>query len=168
MTLFIENSRPPLLILCRWLAKTHIAIFMRDSTYAFAIVEMGHLLALAIFGGAILLVNLRFLNLAFRMQPASQVAQELLPLTAGGVVATFISGLFLFLGGAVRYYHNPAFRLKIVLFLIALLFHFILQIRTAREAPVQGNTSLWLKVSAVVSLLLWFTIGLAGRAVGYV
>jgi hypothetical protein len=123
---------------------------------------------LAIFGGAILLVNLRFLNLAFRMQPASQVAQELLPLTAGGVVATFISGLFLFLGGSVRYYHNPAFRLKIVLFLIALLFHFILQIRTARQAPVQGNTSLWLKVSAVVSLLLWFTIGLAGRAVGYV
>ena len=164
----IVQSRSLLLVLCHWLARTHIAIFMRDSTYAFAIVEMGHLLALAIFGGPILLVNLRFLNLAFRMQPASQIAEELLPLTAGGVAAMFVSGLLLFLGGTVRYYHNPAFRLKIVLFVIALLFHFTLQIRTAREAPVQGNTSLGLKLSAVVSLLLWLTIGLAGRAVGYV
>jgi hypothetical protein len=168
MTLLTAPFRSPLLVFCHWLARTHAGIFMRDSTYAFAVVEIVHLLALAVFGGAILLVDLRFLNLAFRMQPVSQVAHELLPLTAGGVFAMFVSGLLLFLGGTVRYYHNPAFRLKIVLFVIALLFHFTVQIRTAREAPVQGNTPLWLKLSAAVSLLLWFTIGLAGRAIGYV
>jgi hypothetical protein len=39
-----------------WLAQTHIGVVMRDSTWAFAIVEIGHLIALAVFGGAILLL----------------------------------------------------------------------------------------------------------------
>jgi hypothetical protein len=141
---------------------------MRDSTYGFAIIEIGHLLALAVFGGAILLVDLRFLDLGFKMQPTAQVARELLPLTLGGVTVMFLTGFLLFMGGTVRYYHNPAFRLKIVLFFTALVFHFILQVRVARQRPVQQKTSLWLKVCAVVSLLLWLTIGLAGRAIGYV
>ena len=37
----------------------------------------------------------------------------------------------------MRYYHNPAFRLKMLLFVIALVFHFALQIRVARQAPEQ-------------------------------
>ena len=42
-----------LLRLCHWLGRTHLGLFMRNSTYAFAVVEIGHLLALAVFGGAI-------------------------------------------------------------------------------------------------------------------
>ena len=157
-----------LLTICHWLAKTHLGIVMRDSTYGFAIVEIGHLLALAVFGGAILLVDLRFLDLGFKMQPTAQVARELLPLTLGGVIVMSITGFLLFMGGTVRYYHNPAFRLKMLLFFIALSFHFILQIRVARQHPVKQRNSGWLKAAAVVSLILWLSIGLAGRAIGYV
>ena len=141
---------------------------MRDSTWDFAIVEVGHLLAFAIFGGAILLVDLRFLNISFRTQPASRVARELLPLTVGGVVAMFISGFLLVANGPVRYYYNPAFRLKMVLFLFALFFHFSLQIRVARQIPSDEKNSIWLKVGAAISLVLWLSIGVAGRAIGYV
>jgi hypothetical protein len=141
---------------------------MRDSTYAFAIVEICHLLALAVFGGAILLVNLRFLGVAFKLQPISLVARELLPLTGGGVVAMFISGFLLFMGGSMRYYHNPAFRLKMILFVVALVFHFFLQVRASRQSSELSLNSNLLKLGSVVSLLLWFSIGLAGRAIGYV
>jgi hypothetical protein len=153
---------------CHWIGRTHLGLFMRNSTYAFAVVEIGHLLALAVFGGAILLVDLSFLGFAFKPQPASQVARELLPLTAGGVLAMAVTGFLLFMGGTMRYYHNPAFRLKIVLFAIALAFHFILQIRVARQSPELTTNSAWLRIGSVVSLLLWLTIGLAGRAIGYV
>jgi hypothetical protein len=157
-----------LLAFCHWLAKTHISIVMRDSTYDFAIVEVVHLVALAIFGGAVLLVDLRFFGLGFKTQPTSQVARELLPLTVGGVGAMFLSGSLLFLGGPVRYYHNPAFKLKIVLFFIALFFHFALQIRATRRPLDEEGNSAWVKMGAVLSLLLWLSIGLAGRAIGYV
>jgi hypothetical protein len=157
-----------LLKFCHWLGRTHLGLFMRNSTYAFAVVEIGHLLALAVFGGAILLVDLRFLGVAFKLQPTSQVARELLPLTAGGLLAMSFTGVLLFMGGTMRYYHNPAFRLKMLLFVIALVFHFALQIRVARQVPELSSNSRWLKFGSVVSLLLWFTIGLAGRAIGYV
>ena len=157
-----------LLKFCHWIGRTHLGIFMRDSTYAFAIVEICHLLALAVFGGAILLVNLRFLGVAFKLQPISLGARELLPLTGGGVVAMFISGFLLFMGGSMRYYHNPAFRLKMILFVVALVFHFFLQVRASRQSSELSLNSNLLKLGSVVSLLLWFSIGLAGRAIGYV
>jgi len=153
---------------CHWLAKSHIGVIMRDSTWGFAIVEIGHLLALAIFGGAVLLVDLRFLGLGFRTQSKSQVARELLPLTVGGVILMFVSGFLLMANGPIRYYYNPAFRLKMCLFFLALCFHFILQTRVARQTLKGEDNSRWLKAGAIVSLVLWFSIGLAGRAIGYV
>jgi hypothetical protein len=150
-----------------WLANTAIGIAMRDSTWGFAIVEVGHLLALAIFGGAVLLVDLRLLGWGFNTQPTSKVARELLPLTAGGVLVMFISGALLLASGPMRYYYNPAFRIKMWLFLLAVFFHFILQTATARRASTQIS-SIWQKAGAVTSLLLWLSIGLAGRAIGFV
>ena len=157
-----------LLSLCHWLATSRIGILMRDSTWDFAIVEIGHLLALAVFGGAVLAVNLRFLGLGFKTQPASRVARELLPLTSGGVVIMLLSGFLMVANGPVRYYYNPAFRIKMILFVLALFFHFALQIAVARQAAGQEKSSVWLKMGAAFSLLLWFSIGLAGRAIGYV
>lgn len=153
---------------CHWLAKSHLGIIMRDSTWGFAIVEIGHLLALAVFGGAVLLVDLRFLGVGFKTQSKAQVARELLPLTVGGVTVMFVSGFLLMANGPIRYYYNPAFRLKMFLFFLALCFHFILQTKVARQTLEWENNSGWLKAGAIVSLVLWFSIGLAGRAIGYV
>jgi hypothetical protein len=141
---------------------------MRSSTWDFAIVEVGHLLALAVFGGAVLLLDLRFLGLVFRTQPVSEVARELLPLTGGGVIVMFVSGVLLVANGPVRYYFNPAFRIKMILFVLALFFHFTLQFVAARRAPAREKHSIWFRTGAVLSLLLWLSIGVAGRAIGYV
>ena len=157
-----------LLSFCHWLSHSRIGIIMRDSTWDFAIVEVGHLLALALFGGAVLLVNLRFLGLGFKTQSASEVARELLPLTGGGVMVMLMSGFLLVANGPVRYYYNPAFRIKMALFVLALFFHFALQIAVAHQRPGREKSSVWLKVGAAFSLLLWFSIGVAGRAIGYV
>jgi hypothetical protein len=150
-----------------WLAQTPIGIAMRDSTWGFAIVEIGHLLALAIFGGAILFLDLRLLGLLFTRQPAPQVARDFLPITAGGVIVMFVSGALLLASGPMRYYYNTPFRIKMVLFLIAVFFHFTLQIGVARKNPLQDRSTPWRKAAAAVSLFLWVSIGLAGRAVGY-
>jgi hypothetical protein len=157
-----------LLAFCHWLATTSVGTTMRDSTWGFAIVEVGHLLAFAIFGGAVLLLDLRFLGVGFRTQSVSEVARELLPLTGGGVIVMFVSGLLLVANGPVRYYFNPAFRIKMILFVVALVFHFILQFVAARPAEARERNSVWLKTGAVLSLLLWLSIGVAGRAIGYV
>jgi uncharacterized membrane protein len=156
------------LAFCRWLANTPLGVTMRDSTWDFAIVEIGHLLAMAIFGGAVLLMDLRCLGLGFRNQPAGQVARELLPLTCGGVLVMLVSGLLLVANGPVRYYYNPAFRIKMVLFVVAIFVHFFLQIDLARRSAQRESEPAWLKLTAACSLLPWLSIGIAGRAIGYV
>ena len=150
-----------------WLAQTHIGVVMRDSTWAFAIVEIGHLIALAVFGGAILLLDLRLLGFAFTSQPAPRVAREFLSITVAGVVVMFLTGSLLLASGPMRYYYNTPFRIKMWLFLIALLFHFTVQIKVAGQDPRQDHSTRGRKAAGAISLLLWCSIGIAGRAIGY-
>jgi len=157
-----------MLAFCRWLAHTSLGIAMRDSTWAFAIVEIGHLLALAAFGGAVLLVNLRFLGMGLRTQSVSTVAREFLPVTLGGVTVMAISGFLMVANGPVRYYYNPAFRLKIALFVFAVVFHFAVLVWAAYRKGKEEASPPWLKPAAVLSLILWLGVGVAGRAIGYV
>jgi hypothetical protein len=150
-----------------WLTQTHIGIAMRDSTWAFAIVEIGHLIALAVFGGAVLLLDLRLLGVGFSTQPAPRVAREFLPITVGGVVVMFLTGSLLLASGPMRYYYNTPFRIKMWLFFIALFFHFTLQIKVARQNAQQDHSTSGRKAAGAISLLLWLSIGVAGRAIGY-
>ena len=163
-----EPEKKMLFLLSRWLGRTHLGMYISDSSYAFPAIEIVHLLFLAAFGGAILLVNLRFLNLSFKSQSVSEVARELLPVTVSTVVGMLASGLLMYAGGTMRYYHNPAFQAKMVLFVLALVVHFVLQIGVARGVPERDGTVGLVKAGAVVSLLLWFSVGFAGRIIGYV
>jgi hypothetical protein len=156
-----------ILVFFHWLAQTHIGIVMRDSTWAFAIVEIGHLLGLAVFGGAVLFVDARLLGFGFTTQSTPQVARELLPITAVGVAVMLVTGSLLLASGPMRYYYNTPFRIKMWLFFIALFFHFTLQIAVARQDSQQDRSSPARKAAGAVSLLLWFGIALAGRAIGY-
>jgi len=79
-----------------------------------------------------------------------------------------ISGLLMYAGGPQRYSHNPAFQLKMILFGIALIVHFALQISVSRRVSDKEEYLGMRKACAVLSLLLWLAIGFAGRAVGYV
>jgi hypothetical protein len=113
-------------------------------------------------------MDLRCLGLGFRSQPVGQVARELLPLTASGVMVMLLSGILLVANGPVRYYYNPAFRIKMVLFVVAIFVHFFFQIALARRSAHREKEPVWLKLTAACSLFLWLSIGVAGRAIGYV
>ncbi len=66
----------------------------------------------------------------------------------------------------MKCYYSPAFRIKMLLLLIAVLFqstfHRLVVASTAEKA-----TSIWSKSAATLSLALWLSVGLAGRAIGY-
>lgn len=156
-----------MLDLFRWLASTHLSIALNQSQWAFAIIEIFHLLALSVSGGAVLYFDLRMLGWSFRSQPEAQVARSLLPLASLGMLAVTISGLLMVASGPVRYYYNPAFRLKMYLFIAAVLFHFAVQWKVSRGDGEEGVRPAT-RLAAVISLLLWFSIGVAGRAIGFV
>jgi hypothetical protein len=156
----------PMLQFFRWLSHLSLSVYLRHSTWGFAIIETAHLLGLAALGGVILIVDLRVLGIGLRRQPVSKVARELSPLLWGSLTVMLISGALLVMTGPMKYYHSPSFRIKMLLFLLAFAFYFTLH-RNAVKPNADYAVSAWPKMAAVISLVLWLGVGLAGRAIGF-
>lgn len=140
---------------------------MQQSGYAFPIAEMVHLLSLAILGGAILIIDLRCLGLGLRSQPVETLVRELTPYVAGSLTASALSGLLMLSEEPLKCYYNIAFRLKMLFLILAVLSYFVVQ-RRIFESEHKGRRELFQKMAAVLSLLLWLAVGLAGRAIGVI
>lgn len=155
-----------LLPVFQWLAHSAFGVLMQESKWAFAIVEMVHLLALALLGGAVLIVDLGLLGLGLRRQPIGHIARELTPLFASSLVVMAVSGVVLLSEEALKCYYSPAFRAKMALLLLAVLFSITLH-RSVIRSSITTQVNWKRRAAAVISLLLWLGVGLAGRAIGF-
>jgi hypothetical protein len=142
-----------------------VAQAIRNSRVAFPIIENFHLFALTVLLGSLVVLVLRQFGLVYRSQPISEVASALRPWNRWSLVIMLTSGLLLFLSEAMKCYGNTSFRIKMLFLFFALLFQFTIYNRTVRSesasAPIGG------KIAAAVALCLWFGVGLAGRAIGF-
>ena len=154
-----------MLELFQWVEHSRLSIAIRTSTWGFAIIEMVHLLALALLGGAILALGLRMVGVILQGQPVARVAQGVAPLLLAGLITMVCSGALLVADGPLRYYANAAFRTKMLLLAVAVACGIPLY-RAARQTAGPGAPPLWLRWAAGLSLALWLAIGLAGRAIG--
>jgi hypothetical protein len=150
----------------QWCEATRIGTGIRESTWLFAGIEAAHLLALAVIGGAVLLVDLRSLGLALRDQPLRVVAREAYPWLIGSLVIMILTGIALFLSESVKCYYSPPFWVKMFSLMLAMIFTFTIR-RSVTTAPEGRVRPVWLKVVAFVSLTLWFGVGAGGRGIGF-
>jgi hypothetical protein len=156
--------------LCQWLATTSVSVGIRESSWAYPIVESVHVLGLTLFMGLLVLWDCRLLGITLRSHPASHVWKQLIPWIALGAALMTVSGLLLFWSDPVRFYGNVFFRIKVVGLVFAagtaMVFHFGIERRIAEwdRAPV---TPLAAKVAGALSLGLWVIIILSGRFVAY-
>src|SRR5580698_2102492 len=62
-----------------WCGTTWLGTIVRDTVWAFPLIETFHLLALALLLGSVLIVNLRVFGVAKQYLPAAQIARQLEP-----------------------------------------------------------------------------------------
>ncbi len=155
---------------CQWLYDTQLGAMVRESESLFPWAESVHVLAIAAVVGSISFVDLRLLALASRDRPVSKLVNEVLPITWIAFVVAVGSGVMLFASNAVEYYNNPAFRIKIVLLLLAgmnmLVFHG-LTYRGVGLWDTSAQTPLGAKIAGGTSLLLWIGVVAFGRWIGF-
>lgn len=147
------------------LANSPLGHLMQTSRWGFAIVEMVHLLGLAILGGSVLVVNLRLLGVILKGESARVIGSNLGRLLLGSLIVMVLSGIAMLSEEAGKCYYSPAFRLKMALLAAAVLFYFTLH-RRALLRTDKGTPTVWTRMAAILSLLLWFGVGIAGRAIG--
>lgn len=143
-----------------------IAIALGQAPLFFGILaQLFHIGGLVLLLTSILLVNLRLLGVGFTWFSAPQLAQYTKPFIYTGLLFLILSGVFMLAPSAALYEPNPAFWIKLKLFAVALIIQFTLY----RAVSTSENPNRILAVTtAVVSLVLWFSVGLAGRAIGFV
>ena len=148
-----------------WCEATAVGHAIRTSLWLFPVIESVHLLALALLGGALLVVDLRLFGVGLRDQPARQLARDAQPWVIGALLVMISTGVPLFLSESIKCYHNPAFWVKISTLPVAILFTFTVRwkVATADEARIGS----WSKLVALVSLSLWFGVAAAGRWIGF-
>jgi hypothetical protein len=149
-----------------WCNSTAVSAAIRDSTWMFAVIEMLHLLGLAMLLGSLVVLQLRLLGLGMRRQPVSQLARELAPWIRGGLAFMIITGVPLFLSEALKCYASPPFAFKMLLLSLATVSHLLI-FRWALRTEGSARLPFWTKPAACLSLALWFGVGLAGRAIGF-
>ena len=136
------------------------------STWAFAVIESAHLLALALIGGAVLMVDLRLLGLGLRSQSVQEVAKDAWPWFVGSWTAMIVTGLLLFVSEPLKLYYSTAFFWKMVFLLLGTIF--AVTVRRSVALADEGRVSpVVMKLVGLISLALWFGVGAGGRWIGF-
>ena len=154
-----------LLQLFKWLDNTGIGQGIRGSTYWFPAIEVMHLIGLTLLYGAVLMVDLRVLGFGLRRQPVQRVARQITPYTIFAILIMLATGIPLFLSEALKCYDNQAFWFKMGSLLLAMIFQFTVHRKVVSS---EGQPSVAMKLGACISMLLWLSVGLGGRAIAFV
>ena len=157
-----EQSYPYFL----WIEKTGLGHSIRQSKWTFAITEVLHLLGLTLLLGTVLIMALRLFGFVLRTKAVAEIARELRPWSLGGLTLVVLTGLLLFVSEATKCWGNIAFRYKMLFLFLALLFQFTALQRVSR-ADQYRFSPLAQKTTALVSVLLWFGVATAGRAIAF-
>jgi len=149
-----------------WCENTWLGEAIRDSRWLFPAIESVHLLGLAVIGGAVLVMNLRLLGFGMKRQPAAQLWRDTQPWLVGSLTVMLISGMLLFTSEATKLYYHGAFWVKMISLLLAMLFTFTVMRKVTLADPGRVRP-LWGRAAALISILLWSTVGICGRWIGF-
>jgi len=154
----------------QWLEKTPLALLVSQSIFGFSALDMIHIAAISVVFGMIAVVDLRLLGVASKDCAVTDICRQALPWTwvAFGIAA--LTGVLMFMGQSVKYYNNYAFRMKVLLMLLAGINMLVFQLLTSRgaakwdrerAAPLAG------KIAGALSLAFWIAIVFFGRRIGF-
>jgi hypothetical protein len=150
-----------------WLEHSWLGTSVNGSLWAFAAFEAGHLIALAMLGGAVLLVDLRMLGWGLNEDSPRDLARSAQPWLLAGLAGVLVTGVPLLASlAASKYYGNEPFRLKMYFLIAAVLFTFTIRRVVVRNQDARV-TSRAGKIVAIVSILLWSGVGIMGRGIGF-
>jgi hypothetical protein len=146
-----------------WCESTMLGVAVRESIYAFPLIEATHLVALCLMGGALLVVDLRLLGLGMKEQAISTLAESVRPWLIASLAVMLGTGVLLFLSEAIKCFYNTSFWVKIITLPFAIGFTFLI-----RERMVDGlQTGVKSRLLGFGSIALWFVVAAAGRWIGF-
>jgi hypothetical protein len=138
--------------------------------FGISIVMSTHLSCIAIFGGLIVITDLRLPGLAFQDKSIADVVNGLRWWKRVGFIIMFAMGFTLYGSKAAEYYPNPYFWMKMsgmVLVLIHAIVFRPLVYNHPEELDAYPAIPGVAKMAGALSLILWTAVLCNGRVIGY-
>ncbi|MEA2903184.1 MAG: hypothetical protein QOI12_571 [Alphaproteobacteria bacterium] len=162
----MEHEAPAVFVA---LEQSGFAAAIRQSLWLYPAANVGHIVALVFFAGAVAVMDVRLLGGLAATAPGRLLAATRLFAIAGflGMAAT---GTVLFAAEASHLATNPVFQLKALLVAAALvnvaLYEFGARRAVEGLAPAAAMPTR-VKVTAALSLVLWVAVAACGRSIAY-
>ena len=158
-------------VFCKWLEATWVGSSVRQSLWLFPAIETVHLLGMALLVGTVAAFDLRLLGWAMHRRRVSELAWRLLPWSWVGFFVQVITGAMLFSSEAVHVYANPAFRVKMMLIILAGVHALVFHLTIYRDVASWDDDRVMpagARVAGLLSILIWIGVVAAGRFIGFV
>lgn len=152
-----------------WLETTGLAVAMRQWLWLYPIVEILHIVGLAVLVGAAVLFDFRLLGVS-RTLSVTALAGHLLPWARASLLFIVPSGLMMFTAHATEMAANPALRLKLVLLAAAGVNALVFERWTFRSVSAwnrEAAAPAAARLAAILSLVLWAGVISCGRLLAY-
>lgn len=151
-----------------WIAAWPGAVWLQNSGTAYLFVNAAHILGIGLLVGSILPLDL-YLTRGARTVPLKVIGPLLIRTAAVGLALALATGVWLFSVKPREYVTNPAFLTKMVLLVLALANIAIQHLREPFRAALRGDgVATSVRFFALLSALLWLSVLLAGRWIGFV
>jgi hypothetical protein len=155
---------------CQWIDHTALSQAIQVTKWAVPTVQTIHILAIAVVASSALMVDLRLIGVFWANRPIKDVMARFLPMVWWPLLILLATGVIMTIAEPARSLKNPAFQLKMLLLIAALivtgLFQF-LQRRNAAFGDLRSGPRAAAASLAIVSMLLWSSIIFAGRWIAY-
>ena len=143
-----------------------IAKFISESLWVYPLDQAIHLVFLALFAGAILILDIRLLGFGMREQSVAKVARDSWPWVVVGFLGLVATGIPQLIQNAMREYYSEFFWIKMYVLPVALIYTVTVR-RMVSQAEDGRVSPMVQKVVGLVSILLWIGgVAVPSRLIG--
>jgi hypothetical protein len=146
-----------------------VARMMRESLWAYPIVETIHIVGFVILVGSVVMFDLRVLGLSKNLSVRA-LSRHMLPWSVGALVLIVPTGFLMFTAHATDFLGNRTFQLKMALLMAAGINAVIFRTgpyQTVAHWDVGTHAPIPAQLSVAASIVLWIAIISCGRLLAY-
>jgi hypothetical protein len=146
-----------------------LARMMRESLWAYPIVETIHIVGFVILVGSVVMFDLRVLGLSKSLSVRA-LSRHLLPWSLAALVLIVPTGLLMFMTHATDFLANRTFQLKMGLLMAAGINAVIFRTgpyQTVEHWDIGTRSPVAAQLSVAVSIVVWVSIIACGRLLAY-
>tara|TARA_B110000858_G_C17810153_1_gene480711 strand:- start:6515 stop:7102 length:588 start_codon:yes stop_codon:yes gene_type:complete len=163
-----ESIYPGLLPFFEWLKYSSWLGYL-GTTYGsvYATVQACHLISMAIVGGTVLITDLRLLGVILKDIPSETITKGTHQCFKYALMVAIATGIFCAAGVADKVYYMPVFWIKMLALLAGSGFMFFIKQPLLNSRPHSEIDPWTLRLLAVASITIWFTVAATGRWIGF-